>query len=443
MDINIFELGKYILKKWKGLFLLFALGLIVFGLYSYFASVKVINDSNTKNEEVSQEQTIPALKKVDVDKVMNYEVYVKNDERYMESSVFMNLDYLHIPSIDVIFVVDATDTKNANSIKEIYENLISTGLYKYCGEKVEGLDENQICELVKSISSTQEDVNKNNVFRIRVNAKDKEQCESLARAVIEYFNIQKIEVTFLAGEHSIKMIESDYAEIMDISVHRMQIEYNNEIDIWKKNITQWISEFDEQQKIYFDSLKNGTKTDIVKSEPADIIQSPSVSKKITIFGGALFVVLYLCILVVKYVLQGIISSENAIKSVLGIDSLGVVKLKYSNQDKKEIDLALLFNSVKNKLFVENVQGVSLVMLNHDDVKENVLIEIAEYFNSKKVIVNIITNYMSDCEKLEKIEEAESIILVETINESKMASVKSEVELCRRMNTKIIGTLLLR
>ena len=134
-EIDLLELLMTVLIHWRSMIVVMMCGVIVLGGMSYIKSVQNIQNIQSRNEKLQQEEQYfnelsgkseaelreLFAKKMTEEEITNvenaflYEQQYNAKKHYLETSEFMQADSLHMYIADLIYQVDALDMAQAYS----------------------------------------------------------------------------------------------------------------------------------------------------------------------------------------------------------------------------------------------------------------------------------------------------------------------------------------
>lgn len=495
-EIRLKDLVIEILLHWRTIIVWMIIGAIIVGGYSYVASYKAQQAAIARNEEIKAEleaqekeleetedeytnkenktleyliSKLDAEQKGTVDNVLAYETYIKARNKYMQKSLLMYMDAMSIPQMELSFVVLADDVDKAHEIEQIYEDMISGGLYQYIEEENECVVMEQVAELIEITRTTESLLNGGSNFEVRVRAVSEQQCKAFAENVIEYLNLKHDSVQQIMGNHTLEVIKKDYSVVMDYSIQSSQITSKHELVTWEKNVAEWKESFSEDDERYYNYLTSG-KAVIGDSNNAvegdeDIYQyetviPASISVKMLILGVGLFAFIFVCYVIVWYIFGNKLRAYDDMNHLFGVQQLGVVqcqgrkkkifdfvdqwiyklrdwgKRKFS--EKEALGLATV--AVKIAAQKEEFQKVLCVGCDIKDGAAEVCSKIAGELKKDNIDAIVLNNILYNQESLGRLTEAKAAFLVETAGNTMYEEIVKELELLKRQGVTVLGIL---
>ena len=151
-----------------------------------------------------------------------------------------------------------------------------------------------------------------------------------------------------------------------------------------------------------------------------------------VVGAALGVILVAGLVVLDIMFSGRIQTKQEIQKRLEVAAFGKVNFK-----SDEVDMAI--SRMKALLANENIKDFMFVSsMTMDDKNAEALIQ---KLNANDVDCKTIDNLLNDRAAIEKLSQDKAVILVESIGKTKVNDVYQEATICKDMNVRIVGYLM--
>ena len=194
-EINLIDLLFVVLLKWRMIIVAMLVGAVLLTGFSYWKSINAQQVQNELNREEKKEnnemifarleETLTDTQKSNVNTVIDYEAY----NEYYYNSALMQIDANCVPTVELIFSVEAFNEKDKNILVSVYSKIIETGIVQWLTEN--GMDANEaakVAELVtvKTDMGSQVDVllsSTKGIIPVSVIHIDESKCKELAEAI--------------------------------------------------------------------------------------------------------------------------------------------------------------------------------------------------------------------------------------------------------------------
>ena len=291
-EINLKDLLKYILLRWRVLLYGMLVGMIALsGVYFLKASKRTVITEPSVSGEVETETETETETEIDILELKSalsareleevsvavgmYETYRTNflkATEYLKNSVRMNIDPNHVPTLNVSYNIDnhyqtiypviyekdtTTDIINAYSSKLINDDILRS----ICDTLGEEIKPSYVEELI-SVARTG-----NSSLSITVIADDRNTCEKIMESLTEAVKQITPAVKELYGEFDITEYDRSYVEQIDTKLldeQQAKVADLNNFKNYHNNIANYMSE--AQKKYYYAVLDERAEKNIEKEE---------------------------------------------------------------------------------------------------------------------------------------------------------------------------------
>ncbi len=496
-EINLWDFMAEVLTYWRVAVFVALFGGILLAGFSYVQSVRVAKAQQEQQREAElakqnsaegdKEQVVDTgsnwlqaqLTEAQIDNVncaLTYEELYKKKQNYWENSILMQMDSAHVQQAELTFWVQADNLEYAYNIEKMYEDLLEdSAFYNYVeGECGIEADVSELITLEKSSYSLKEG---SDTVRVKIWHSDKDTCERMAETVVSYVSKKQSELTQTVYAHRIELINQSLGEITSAEVMRAQQECMLDIVNLRRNYVTFKAAFSAEESAYFNYLvkgsvggnPNGEKSNQkdTSKEPenngtetgeAIIITSPHVSLKYTLAGIVLFVFGYVFVIFLKYILNNKIRAIDNYQDIYGISQLGLItdsndkkrfmgfvdkwilKLRFRGQRRFSPQEAenLAIVAVKIAAKRQNVQKICLVGCNLSKRVEAFGNQLKTNLKQEAVEVEILNNVLYDAGAMERLCNAQAVVLVETAQSTLYEEILRELQLFEQQDIAILG-----
>lgn len=507
-EIDIIDLFVEILLHWKGLIIATLIGGLLLGGYSIYSSYKnnkaalaakvaeekaqlkfqhdieYYQNEMDRNARLKEEfeKILSAKDTAGANLILTYYEELLNHQRYMESSVLMNVDASNMP-VGLVSLRVGTSEDVVFEFKNSYSDaLISYDMYKYLKEKL-GYG-NEISELV-----LWSDVNDKTETRFEIESREDEEgpsenqkpgsfvltyyfyaaseenCEALVTAFIEYANSKAEDYAKVFGPVEVTVLDRSVTTIYDFDVEKMQ---KTALDLrtkYQNDITTGYDALSDEGKEYFDLVSNQKKAESELENLEDIssisvkeIPPVTVSKKklaIGLVGGFFAYALIVCIV---YVLSGKVKDSDDFGSSFGVNQLG--KIYYDSKPGKRFsafDKVIYSLKRRGRKKVSPDEAASIIAVNTSitaskhEIKKLGLItadegdaltgKIVDAFKSENIESIILSEFPYNGKEVSALKDIDAAILIAKPGISRYDEIWDVIEVLDNQEVKILGGIM--
>lgn len=484
-EIDLLDMMTEMLSRWKGLFVALIIGGVLMGGVSYIRSYQNLQktqkvESNVeKGNEADIDGQLAALEKR-VSDAKKAEVWVTIDDeedcslktKYLQESVYMQLDPFNIEQIELVYNIQAGDESRSQRLGSLYQDMISNvGLYDWV-EKKTGIGSSFVKELIYVEASSSIPFSNgeltgtfgSNSIKIKLMQKDEKACKQLADAVKSYMEQQQEKLSLEVGDHELRLISETIGIIMSETVMSQQIEYRNACYNLRSTIATAKAAFSEDQKQYYNllTMKEGLGEEelTAKDEKKDqaVEESPTVSKKYILLGAVLFAFIYLAILMMKYIFNSKLRANDELQNLYSIPQIGAVvkdskkkifidkwidNLRHYGKRKftAEQSMELAFAAVKIATVKNGLDSVGLLGCNLSAGADKVCGGLKAALEKEGIKVTVLDNVLYDAEAMEQVDALKGAVLVEKAGSTLYNEIIGELELLKRQEIPVLGGII--
>lgn len=488
VQIDLMTLLHYILRKWRSIIVVMLIVAVAANLYSVKKSMSEAAAVSTTEEVDIEKQIENAKEELTADELeqvervysmyeYNSQLYQENKE-YLEKSVLMQLNPNEIPTVmlNYQFKKDQADEELSN-IFTMYENALldedtCTAIIQVFGEEYANTSVRELISVTDTENGQNSDIIKlqkdknSGILSIQIYAGSEEQCEQVAEIVktrvLEY--TEQLQQIF--GNYTVNAISEQYYISSDSNLNMQKsdvVNVVNEVCTAIKNITSGLS---EKQIGYFNLLaKDCEDQTLVKEdtqETANLIANVQyISMKYILIGLLAGMFLAVCWYAVIYIMTQTVKDVDEVKIITNLPVFGTVLRSNDNGKRNVIDrwidswFAYDKKSENNDLLLTRISHEVAMLAGQKD-KKCLLIACSENDqNVKKQADSLVEklrelgmnvtstdSLVSDnTEVLKQLESADSAVFVEQLMKSERNQIREAVELCRRCQVEVLGSVI--
>lgn len=427
--IDILELFKYILKKWKKIC---GISIVLFVLLSLAICYKFRQNSN---EQVNVEKTQVIMEQLSeeqqtrVKNVLKLYDRLDNIEDYKDNSAYMQLNAYNSKVTTIQYFVSASSKRNENTAYELYLNYIKQGDFKEKLQEELGDEVNKPADLVilwngYYNASEGNDLDKK-VLTLRINAPSEKLNEQIKTIVKESMNEYQLNVEKYVGKHNLEIISESTFEGLDDLVREKQEGIERSIDEKGQQILRLENQLTEEEKTVLDQergLAETEKVEITKNSRQDFPYKQLLAALlISIFVACGIYVLF-------YLLNNTLKNGKEILKYFDISCIEIKKGKKKELVRKEVEL-LCKTSNARSVFISCLKGVE------DKVG---LQEILSPIPDTVLILG--ESIYDDLDAMEKAKDCGNMILAAKTNATSYSSILEALQKCESLGINVIGAI---
>lgn len=444
--IDIWDMFLYIASKWKKILIACVIGAIVLSGVSYYKSYTTtsqnvnnekdsldgLNDEETKNVEgaVALKENLDSLK------------------RYYYLSPVMNLSPAEVPKFTLTYYIGTdgeTTRDDIRDIKKMYASYVLSD--DVCKKIVSEFKDSALSKddlnLLINVEQPSQYEDTTDVLTVYVRGIDKKMSNEMAQIIEDSISDYTATLSESIKPHTIKLVSQIYSCGYDQKI----IDCQNSIRNLYLNTS---TKVDEGIDVLTDKEKSAYELQISKDEKAEEpkkIERPTISKKYTLLGAAVGIILVVVYYALCYMYSKKVRTPKDISDLLDTKICGLVE-----DDKK----TSIWNSMRNTA-TKNVTidylayEVAMICKNQnidkiciagsceieDDVKLKKLIDIV---GGKEINVSVESCVCEDYNALENIVDCGHVILWEYLDKSEFVAVRMLGETCKMQGLNVLGVV---
>ena len=453
-EIDLIDLCRQILKKWKLIIAFVLIGLVIGSAVGYVKSAKVVEveTGETVVDEASITSDIESLKEklsareiTEVEMAVNsYNYYKKlyaNKEKYINSSIRMQLDADKVPTLVASYLIsdyykvsypEIEEVNNINNIVAVYYKALNDEkvIAKVAKALGNGVAENYVKELYGV------GLEANSILNITVTARNEEECKKVLGVLMKELETQITTATSLYN-HNIEYLNTYFSVNVNTSILSEQ---QTQVDALKNlqnvMLTVGNSLTADQKALYTKLIDDDTAeetevTEVVETEKT-VVRSFDIKYAVLgLLAGAFIVVLWICL---KYILSQTIKTKEDISELFKVSVLGIMK------DGEDGELGMITAGVglgAQKADLKKLYAISTIGDNTVSAITNQVVDAVKQ-NYSELSVECGNSVLIDPASLAKLAESDGVIMVEKLRTSKYEDIAKELELAKNYGVKVLG-----
>ncbi len=471
-EITLKWLLYRVLRAWKRILVWSVIVALVFGVGSFGISATQLADAEFMEEahlNFQREHAAWVATKEELERNLeSLEEAKAKQEEYNDKSIMMQIDPLHknVASFELYVQYDyQTDpnltVQNPNLSSRI---LRAYATYMTGGEMYHDIMENVGYDIeiryLMEILSVSVDYSTNFISVSVVHA-DKDACQEILTLAREGIASRRESVTELIGAHSISMSNQVAYEVFDESLQKMQEANRQAVTDMEKSIRQAKEEKLKWTGDYVDS--NGNKASGMEPKFAYTLENAikSAIKKMIVGGVVGFLVLSVAFAAVA-VLSGKLLNPEDLRNCFGLCVIGKLPRDRKKQSFAGISRAIAaFGGITAKpedyVPLAQMTGASIRALieareDSGSWRKIAITGAAEEARLKQIVelmaigggytVVCAPDMLTNAASVEKVFDADCVVLVEVQEKTVMANVEKELEALRGWNKPVLGAVVL-
>lgn len=494
LSLNIKDLLMQICLKWKAMVLFAIIFAVLFNGISLMKSyryVQVYEAENSKTaEEKAEEELEQALQDMESAKKVlsqreiseaelakdaydNLAVQYKNCLLYSQKSLKMKLDSGNVPTTNLYYVVDnhyqveypiMEKRDNLNDIigalgEKVVNNEVIDSVVEALGGDIDAVYVRELIE-VKFVSGG---------FIVNIVAPDSQDCQLMADVIKKSFDGIVKEVENIYGDIDVTLISETYDELFDKELMTYQIDRVNSLNNMRNQFFNTVNGLNAEQKTYYysmldyDVLKEGDASqqqgEFPTIEAEEKVAVNYISVKYIILGLVVGAFLVCCWVGIRYLFTSRIRVVEDLETAFGIPVFGTVKSKrrkssswvdkliytvfcgkdnFSEQDY----IRMISAGVRIAAQKRKIQNLFITGTCTEEDVQKLVKELEERLKKDITTVQTGISVIVDPESLEKLSEAEAVVVVEKIGGSRYNDVKNELEKCSINCVPVLGCVVI-
>lgn len=426
---NIISISE-ILKECKKRVGLIVVCAIVFAVL--LGGVKYYMDSAAVNVEVEDEGTkaappIDVYEEADVAKIEKYVEFVRHHEnmkKYLDESIYMNLDFSYIYSSNTQFQIKTDDSQNYVDVLYYLNDYVKLGgLVEDISDSYTDIEPIYLQEIIafKSLLENSKDAS-SNIFTIRVYGRSLEESTNIMTVIEKQLIKFASENEYL--DYELKIVEKNTGVLSSTDVSDDQTKYQSRLTDLATKMQSMKDQLTEQQLLTANAI---LAAEAVEDE-SDVESSASVgiSKAFVLLGGFFGIIFGVCLVYALYYFDNTLKSESEIENKYKLQCVG------ATTDSQDFVSAKIY-ALCNKLGLKDV-----VLAVPSCVSEQLINSYTEKVSKYGVKVNVIADILTNTDAIIELSKNENVILMCKIRGTSYTEMNNMLQICEMQNINILG-----
>lgn len=482
-EISLLDLLYYILRRWRSILLFAVLFCVLLGGFKLVKGIRTLGSADLKEEQKNYESQLEGytISKEHLENQINELTdAIQDKEDYYDHSVLMKLDPKQAYKGTATFVVtDAGEAPSSeenrdlslaidrkmNSVLGSYVSLIQNGMILRDVQKElsSKLDQKYLAELIY----TQVDY-QSKLLHITVVGDDQQQVQSISDAIVQGLQNASVQMNASVAAHRLELLSAyvgnDADAIIPIGMipetgaNTSDASYQTSIEGIQKNYTNSITDMQNQ---LLDC--NNQLSELEEPEPPAGASRTSVLKEgikygIIGFVAGAFVLAFVYAL--QYLLCGKLMDSDELNDRYGILLLGdyhaplhahtnrmdrwIDRMNGITEDKRSLESVYAVSAANIMAQVGAKKNPKLLLLGNAKLDDfNAAAKaLSEKLCSSGIDVTVAGNVNKSASAIEKLQQAEQVVLIEQRGTSRQQDIQKELLTLRKLEKKIIGAIVL-
>lgn len=458
--------------KWRPILVCGVIMAVLLGGFSYYKSGQAVKQETTP-------LLLEDLEEADQERVAVYQLYKKmymNQREYNQCSPIMQLNANEFYKGEVVFYIDTLEqlqqdtepSDKAEAFVEFYGQILKKEQFVNKITKKLALDDEANKYATEYISVhneyrplTSEKEMEQKLLKVYAYAQDAEACADLVQLIVDEVIESKDAAVSVLGNHEIKVLDSAYGVTADEQLFEYQEQNVSDLYNSQKSIADIEAKLSDQALQFINEQKTNENEEVEEVEKTTVQASASVSLKYVVIGflGGAFAAV--CLFIVMYLFNTKLRAADDFEGIYEVKLLGRIKTK---ENKKRflgfVDNFILFVRCLGKKQLDEKESLEMICtgvkiaaqksqfteifvsstIREADDKE-LIGAIAKELNKYGIEVVSGSSILCNAESLEKSAEIGAVVFVEYAGRSSYEEIAREIELCKEMNTAVLGSVL--
>ncbi len=439
--IDIKELGRRIIEKWKGLVIAGVIGAFAMSAVGYGISYNNYMDGQPVSETELEKYKSNLTQKEQEKVVQAYETYkvckkqYQSDLEYNQNSILMKLGTDNATTVELQYYIDngyksvypvIEQTNNAADIIAEYSLYLTSDevIGKIKDKTGKEIENRYLKELitVEALEDTQ-------TMKISICADSEELANGMADIIEQEVENYEGQLQSKYGEFQLLSSNRDESSTLDETVFELQQTKITAIATLETQMSTIGANLTEEQNIYFSAL---IKNDEQENEE---FKAEIISKKYIALGCVLGIFILAGYIVIKYLMQKQIRNCTDIQELYQIYTFDVI----NKTNVKDID-----NTVQQILacaVANGIHKIGLIGTDDSEKSKKVLEMLQKALQNKKLEISSGLGIKNISIVLQNVGATGQVIMIERKNGSLYSDIEKEIAMCKKCNIDILGNIL--
>ena len=417
VEIDLLDLCKTVLKKWKIIIACALVCAILGGAYGALLANKAKPETEEQIKALTADMTQEEIDNVKdaAEIINNYRAMYKTQKEYNENSIYQNLNPYSVDALKLSYYIDnhykvsypvIEESNNLIPIIQAYISSFSEDAFYEELAKAVGEEGNPT--YVKELVNINTEEKESGVLTITIYASSDDLLAKMGEYIKTSITEKQTEIAEVYGEHDLILASESAGKIVDTLMAEAQSKNVERLTTITTNIANEEKLFSGNQLTFLKYL--------IHEELDENIYIP----KYVVFGLLIGFVVAVALYCIKYIISGDIKTEKELSALLDSTSLGELK---ENAE-------FIASKINNAVVVNGCNKVAVITEKDDEALQKVL----------KLLPNavIVPNVLNDKDSFEKFAECDSAIFAEKLKSSSRKNLIKRKEMCSAANKTILG-----
>ncbi len=418
VEIDLLDLCKTVLKKWKIILACTLVCAILGGVYGALQANKAKPETEAQVAALTAGMTQEEIDNVKdaAEIINNYRSMYKVQKEYNEKSIYQNLNPYDVSTLTLSYYVDnhykvsypiISENNNLVPIVQTYISVFTEdSFYEGLAEFVDGVDNSTyIRELIKV--NTEE--KNSGVLIVTVYANTDEMLAKIGEFIKTTVADRQSEIAEVYGEHDIILASESTGKTVDTDMAEAQNKNVERLTTLATNISNEENLFSGNQLTFLKYLVH-----------EELDEEISIVKYV-VFGLFVGIVISFAVFCVMYLASGTVKTENELATILGATFLG----------KLDTDVEFASSKISNAASVNNCDSVAVIADKNDDLIEKMV-------GLVKPGAVLILDVLNERKAFEDLVKCAGAVFVESPKKTSRKQLRAKKRLCMSSDVKILG-----
>lgn len=483
IEINLLDLLHYILRRWRSVLVCAVLLCVLLGGFKVVKGIGTLGSADLEENQENYESQLEGYttsKEHLENQIKALTQSIQNKEDYYDRSMLMKLDPKTAYRGTVTFVVaDAGETPAAetnqdlnlaidrklNSVLGSYAALIQSGtiLRDVQNTLPSELDQKYLAELIYTQMDYQ-----SKLLRITVLGEDEQQVQSISDAIVQGLQNASEQMNASVAAHRLELVSSYVGNDAEMSIPIGIIPVSGAIT----SDASYQTSIEELQKSYINTITdmqdlllecNNQLSELKEPTAPEANTRASVMKEGVKYGvigfivGALFVGFAYAL---QYLACGKLMNSDELNDRYGILLLGdyyapmhaqpnridrwIDRMHAITEKKQSLESVYALSASNMKAQVSAEKNPKLLLLGNAKAQdfEAAANALTEKLATSGIDLIVAGNINENASAIEKLQEAELVVLIEQRGASRQQAIEKELLTLRKLGKKIVGAIVL-
>ncbi len=417
VEIDLLDLCKTALKKWKIILACALICAIIGGVYGFVQMNKTKPETEAQINELTSDMTQEEIDNVKdaAEIINNYRAMYKSQKEYNENSIYQNLNPYSVDALKLSYYVDnhyqvsypvIEESNNLIPIIQAYVSSFSED--SFYEELANEVSENGNPTYMKELVMLDTEEKESGVLNVTVYASSNDLLVKMGDFIKEKITENQAKIAEVYGDHDVVLASESVGKMVDPIMAETQ---NKNVE----RLTAITTSIANEEKLF-----SGNQLTFLKYLIHEELDEKVSVPKNAVLGLLIGLVLSIMVYCAKYVLSGTVKTESELATLLNATSFG--QLGDNNE--------LLISKINNAISVNNCSRVAIVSDNNNVDIQGLI---------KKVTnAELVTDFLNDKESFEKFVKCDGAIFVEKTKHSYRKVLAAKKKMCDYSSIKLIG-----